>query len=46
MIVGSKPGLGSGIGSIGGPDRFGFLYITGYRIRDLDAFHSESEARD
>ena len=36
MILESKPDHGSGAGSIGGPDRFGFLYITGYRIRDLE----------
>ena len=36
MILESNPDRGSGAASIGGPDRFGFLYIKGYRIRDLD----------
>ncbi|MDJ0955714.1 MAG: hypothetical protein QNI91_02580 [Arenicellales bacterium] len=36
MILESRPGQGTGAANIGGPDRFGFLYIPGYRIRDVE----------
>lgn len=34
MTLDRKPVRGNGIPVIGGPDRFGMLYITGYRIKD------------